>query len=181
MYFQSKGVENTEAAVKLAIETAKERGIRHVVISSNTGNSAMLFAKSGLHVVCVAHTYGFVEKGKNELTDEMRQTLKENGIDALTATHVLSGAERSISKRYGGASPVEMMAHTLRMFGQGTKVCVECSTMALDAGLIPYGEEIIALGGTRRGVDTALIVSPEHADSILDTKIHQIICKPYNP
>jgi len=33
------------------------------------------------------------------------------------------------------------------MLGQGVKVAVEVAGMALDAGLIPFGEEIIALGG----------------------------------
>lgn len=181
MYFKNKGAHNTQATVQLAIKTAKERGIGHIVISSNTGNSAILCAGSGLHVVCVAHTYGFVEKGENEMTNDMRKKLTDNGIDVLATTHVLSGVERCFSKRYGGTYPTEIMAHTLRMFGQGTKVCVECATMALDAGLIPYGEEIIALGGTGRGVDTAIILSPEHAQCILDTRMHEIICKPYHP
>lgn len=41
---------------------------------------------------------------------------------------------------------MEIIANTLRMFGQGVKVCVEVATMALDAGLIPYGEDVIAAG-----------------------------------
>ena len=50
--------------------------------------------------------------------------------------------------------------------------------MALDAGLIPHGEEIIAVAGSGHGADTVLIIRPEHASNILDTKIIEIICKP---
>jgi hypothetical protein len=50
--------------------------------------------------------------------------------------------------------------------------------MALDAGMIPYGEEVIAVGGTGRGADTAVIIKPAHANNILDTWISEIICKP---
>ncbi|MEQ8198505.1 MAG: hypothetical protein ABRQ27_10935, partial [Clostridiaceae bacterium] len=103
---------------------------------------------------------------------------EESGIKVLSTTHVLSGAERALSKKFGGISPVEVMAYALRMFGQGLKVCVEVSVMAADSGFIPYLEPIIAIGGTGRGADTAIIISAAHASNILDTKIHEIICKP---
>ena len=180
MIFEKKGRENTESAIHLAIQTAKERNIRHIVISSNSGESALLLADCGINTVCVTHVNGFVKKGENEMTEEMRQRLISEGISVLTATHVLSGAERSLSKKFGGIHPVEIIAQTLRMFGQGTKVCIECSTMALDAGFIPYGKPVIAMGGTGRGIDTAIILKPEHASSILDTQINEILCKPYN-
>jgi hypothetical protein len=109
----------------------------------------------------------------------VRQQLITSGIKVLTTTHVLSGAERGLSRKFGGTYPVEIMAHTLRMFGQGVKVCVEISVMALDAGLIPYGQPVIAVGGTGEGADTAVILTASHASSILETRIHEIICKPY--
>ena len=74
--------------------------------------------------------------------------------------------------------PVEVMAQTLRMFGAGTKVGVECAVMALDAGCIPFGEKVISLGGTGRGLDTAIVVTPGHAPRIFSTYINKILCKP---
>jgi len=128
--------------------------------------------------VCVTSVYGSAEKGKNEMPDEVRERLTNEGIKVLTTTHVLSGAERGISRKFNGIYPVEIIAHTLRMFGQGVKVCVECSVMALDSGLIPFGERIVAVGGTGRGADTAVILTPSHASDIFGTFIHEIICKP---
>jgi hypothetical protein len=96
----------------------------------------------------------------------------------LTTSHVLSGAERAFSSKFGGIYPVEIIANTLRMFGQGVKVGVEIATMALDSGLVPFGESIIAVGGSGRGADSAIIMKPAHAKDVLNTRIEEIICKP---
>ena len=101
------------------------------------------------------------------------------GYKVLCTGHVLSGAERGLSRRFQGVSPVEVMAYTLRMFSQGTKVAVEVATMAADAGLIPVGEPVIAVGGTGGGADSAIILHAANANNILDTKIQEILCKPY--
>lgn len=69
------------------------------------------------------------------------------------------------------------MADTLRLFGQGTKVGVEISVMAADAGALT-GNDIIAIGGTGKGADTALILKPAHQSNFFDIQIREIICKP---
>jgi hypothetical protein len=50
--------------------------------------------------------------------------------------------------------------------------------MALDAALIPAGVDVIALGGSSEGVDTALVLRPAHSQDFFATKIKEIICKP---
>ena len=178
MYFPSAGKSNTAQTIACARQTAAERGIRHIVVASNTGDTARQLAGTGAAVICVTHAQGFVEPGQNEMSDNTRQDLSGVGIRVLTGTHVLSGVERGISNRLGGAYPAEIMAHTLRMFGQGTKVAVEIAVMALDAGLIPHGEPVLSVGGTGRGADTVLLLRPAHADHILDTRVLEVICKP---
>lgn len=179
MYFSKEGKENTENTVELALRAAREQNIPHVVVASCSGSTALLFKDAkDINVVCVTHVNGFLKKGENEMPDDVRRQLQDSGIKVLTATHVLSGAERGISRKFSGAYPVELIAHTLRMFGQGVKVCVEVGVMALDAGLIPYGQPIVAVGGTGEGADTAVILKPSHASSIFETRINEIICKP---
>jgi hypothetical protein len=178
MYWDKIGVECTNDTVNLAIQTAKLRNIKYVVVASNTGSTAELFANQELEVVCVTHANGVKNPGENEMAAEDRSKLEAQNIKVLTTTHVLSGAERALSSKFGGIYPAEIMAGTLRMFGQGVKVAVEIATMALDAGLIPYGENIIAVGGTGRGADSALILKPAHAKDLLNTRIVEIICKP---
>ena len=72
------------------------------------------------------------------------------------------------------------MASTLYLFGQGTKVCVEIAAMALDAGLVPFGEDVLAVGGTGRGADTACIIRPAYTADILATRVREIVCKPWD-
>ena len=50
--------------------------------------------------------------------------------------------------------------------------------MAADAGLISTKENVIAMGGTGRGVDTALVIKPANVQSFFDLKVKEIICKP---
>ena len=184
MYFDSPGPENTGETVKIAVQEAVERHIPCIVVASNTGATARTLVEKcrlwnyGGKLICVPHVYGFKEGGKNELSDEDRTALEKQGMKFCIAAHALSGAERALSRKFQGAYPVEIIAQTLRMLGQGTKVCVEISVMALDAGLIPYGKPVIALGGTVRGADTAAILTPGYSNSVLDTKIHEILCKP---
>lgn len=179
MYFEKPGTANTAETAALALKAAAEKNIRHIVVASVTGETVRIFAKTdGTEVVCVTHVVGFCEPGQSEMPQEVRQSLEAQGVKVLTTTHVLSGAERGISRFAGGMYPVEAIANALRMLGQGTKVCVEIAVMALDAGLIPFGEPVIAVGGTGRGADTAVILTPYHASDIFKTKIHEIICKP---
>ncbi len=112
------------------------------------------------------------------MTDERRAELTAAGVHIIHAAHALSGAERGISRKFNGAYPVEIMAHTLRMFGQGTKVCVEIAMMALDNGAIEFNKPVVCVGGSARGADTACIITPAYTADCLDTKIHEILCKP---
>jgi hypothetical protein len=179
MYFEKIGMINTKETVALALKNAVVKNIKYIVVASSSGDTVRLLKNTNdINIICVTHANGYPEPGKSEMPQEVRSELVDLGIKVLTTTHVLSGAERGISKSFGGVYPVEIIAHTLRMFGQGTKVCVEVSIMALDAGLIPYGEPIIAIGGSRTGADTAIILTPSHASNIFETKIHEIICKP---
>lgn len=178
MYFEKCGKINTEETIKLALKSAKENNIKHIVVASNQGETATYLKNCGLKVIVVTHANGFSTPGEQELSAEKRKELEEAGFTVYTSSHALSGAERHLSKKFGGISPIEVIAYSLRMLGQGVKVCVEISTMALDGGVLPYGEDIIVIGGTGRGADTAVILRPAHASAILETKIKEIICKP---
>ncbi|MHA1607222.1 MAG: pyruvate kinase alpha/beta domain-containing protein, partial [Candidatus Freyarchaeota archaeon] len=60
----------------------------------------------------------------------------------------------------------------------GFKVCIEISLMAADAGLIPVDKDVIAIGGTGRGADTAVVLKPAESSHFLDLRVHAILCKP---
>jgi hypothetical protein len=64
------------------------------------------------------------------------------------------------------------------MFSQGMKVCLEVSVMAAEAGLITPDEEVVAVGGSGTGADTAVIMQPAYAASMFDTRFRTILCMP---
>ncbi len=176
--WQKKGWDNTERTVNTALDKASELGIKHVVVASNTGATAELFVDKGVEVVCVTHHVGFKEPGVDEMEPQMRKKLEDLGVKILTTTHLLAGIDRALRFKFDGVHPAEIVASTLRLLGHGFKVCVEISVMAVDAGLIPYGEEIVAVGGSGRGADAACVIVPAHSSQFFDTQIKEIICMP---
>jgi hypothetical protein len=182
MYWEKPGRENTEETIRLAVEAAQKNGLEDIVVASNEGDTVLEILQQegarGLNIVCVTHQVGFREPGFDEMGEDTRQKIREQGVKIYTGTHLFSGVERSFRNKWGGIYPPELIANTLRLFGQGVKVCVEISVMALDAGLIPYGKDVMAIGGTGRGADTAVIIRPAHSRDFFGTKIGEIICRP---
>uniref|UniRef100_A0A7C6EE74 Pyruvate kinase C-terminal domain-containing protein n=1 Tax=candidate division WOR-3 bacterium TaxID=2052148 RepID=A0A7C6EE74_UNCW3 len=184
MYFKKAGAKNTQKTLRLALQRAKELKIKDIVVASTYGSTARILAQmaiKGLNVVCVTHHAGFEKPGKLELTAKTKEFLESKGIKVYRATHYFSGVGRAIRLQFGGLYPGEIVANTYRTLGEGMKVAVEISIMALDAGLIPYGKEIIAIGGTSRGADTAIVLKPAHGRNFFATEILEIICKPRRP
>ena len=179
--FEKITPENTPVAIKLALEKAKETET-DIILASSTGASA--FAALELaskmeytgRIIVITSVWS---AGKNRLSDENRQKLTDAGVILVTAAHTLSGVERSISGKFGGVYPVEIMAHTLRLFSEGVKVCVEIGAMALDAGAMREPRAVVVLGGTGGGCDTACVITPGYSAKIFDTRIHEILCMPY--
>jgi len=185
VYFDSPGKENTESTLRFAFERAKKLGIKYLVIASSTGETATraleMRDELGIEINLVIVTYhtGFFEEGKNSISPEIENYLKESGVRVVRQTHTLSGVERSISRKFGGLSRVEVIAEVLRsLFGHGLKVCVEITVMAADSGAIPI-EEVIAVGGRSRGADTAVVIRPAHMNNFFDMQIREIICIPW--
>ncbi len=178
MHWPEKGRHNTGETTALALKRARELNLKHLVLASNTGATAEKFLGNNLELVCVTHHSGFAHPGENEMDVGVRQRLEQQGVKVLTTTHLLAGIDRCLRAKFQGIYPTEIVAMALRILGQGLKVCVEVSVMALDAGLIPFGEEIVAVGGTASGADTACIIVPSHSNTFFDTVVKEIICMP---
>lgn len=179
-YFGVTGKQNTDALLKLVRKYVEKEGIKDIVVASTTGETGAKASKlfKGFNVVVVTHFCGFQEKGKPELQEEFRHEILKNGAKIFTGTHALSSAERAIRRNFGTIQPLEMIANVLRLMGEGTKVCVEITLMAADAGLIPMDIDIVAIAGTGRGADTALRVFPANAAKFFDLRIREVIAKP---
>jgi hypothetical protein len=96
----------------------------------------------------------------------------------LTAAHAFGGFGRAVRSKLGTYQVDEIVAYTLRVFGQGTKVALEVALMAADAGAVAVGQPIISVGGTGEGADTAVVLVAANTHSFFDLKVREIICKP---
>jgi hypothetical protein len=179
-YFETPGKVNTDELIKSVKDRLKESDIKYVTIASASGESALKLADQlkDVTIINVTHHSGF--KGANilDISDDIREKLEEKGVITYVGSHALSGVGRGISNKFGGITPVEVIAASLRMLSQGIKACVEISVMLSDAGIIPVNEEILAIGGTGKGVDTSVILSSANSANIFDLKIHEIIAMP---
>jgi len=179
MFWSKCGEENTKETISLAVKRAKELGIKRIVVASRTGKTALACSEvfDG-EIICVTHHVGYIGPGVDEMPNDQKSILAAKGIKILTTTHLMAGLDRGVRNRFGGIYPAELIASSLRMLGQGVKVCVEIASMALDAGLVPYGKEMVAIAGTNFGADTAAVILPAHSNNFFNTKVKEIICKP---
>jgi len=180
MYFEKPGPENTEQTLELAVAACKDKRLSHLVVASTWGETAakaLLPARTaGLKLVVVTHNFGFSEEGKCEFDGELRREIEQAGHKVLSGTLVTRSLGKAIAVKLG-FSESELIAGTLRIFGQGVKVCVEMACMAADHGLVP-SEDCVFVAGTSRGADTACIIRPASSNKFFDLKVREILCKP---
>jgi hypothetical protein len=179
-YWAKPGPENTERTLQLANTRAEALGIRHIVVASSTGETGARAAElfRGYPVVVVSHSTGFAAPNEQRMTAENRARIEAAGGRVLTCQHALGGVNRAVRRKLGTYQLDEIIAFTLRNFGDGTKVACEITLMACDAGLLPAGQEIIAIGGTGRGCDTAAVILSANAQDFYSLRVCEILCKP---
>lgn len=180
VYFDKAGQENTHRTLEVARNELLNRGLTHMVVASTWGDTGLEAAKmlenTPAHLVVVTHNYGFKEQGEVEMDPSVRSEIVRLGGYVLTGTMVTRGISAAIRGKMG-FSLEQVVADTLRIFGQGMKVCVEMCAMAADAGVIPT-DDVVAVGGTGRGADTAVIIKPASSNSFFDIRVRDILAKP---
>ncbi|HRD02628.1 MAG TPA: pyruvate kinase alpha/beta domain-containing protein [Candidatus Saccharicenans sp.] len=180
LYFDEPGAVNAETTLQRASVRAQELKVKQVVLPSVSGETAKkaLSIFSDCQLVVVTHSTGFLRPNYQEMPETVRQELQKAGVKVLTAQHAFGGVNRAVRKKFGTYELDEIIAHTLRCFGEGLKVAVEISLMAADAGLIRSSELCLSMGGTEKGVDTAVLLKPVNSQDFFALKIMEILAKP---
>lgn len=181
VYFDKPGESNSDAALQAALGYLAE-GKRHFVVATTRGNSGARFAQAlsgkGANLVCVTHSAGFREPNTVEITSDNRARIESLGGRVHMGTILTHSIETSLAEKFQGLYPTTLVAQTLRLFSQGAKVAIEIVMEACDAGLIPEGEEVVAVAGTSWGSDTVLLVRSAASKRFLDLHVLEIACKP---
>ena len=71
--------------------------------------------------------------------------------------------------------PARFVSNTLRILGQGVRVCAGVSIMALYAGLLPHGEKVVVIDGSGSGADTSVVLTPAHAKKSQDQDTRSVV------
>jgi len=181
VYFDNPGPENTDEVLRIARARAEELGIKTIVVATTVGDTAVRATEvlEGMKVVAVTHYTGMKGPNIQEFTDENRQKVESQGGLLLTTTHAFTGIGGVMRKKFNMYLLGDVIANTLRTFGQGMKVVCEIALMAADAGLVRTDEDIIAIAGSGRGADTAVVLRPVNTMDFFDLKIREILCKPH--
>ncbi|MGZ6291492.1 MAG: pyruvate kinase alpha/beta domain-containing protein [Syntrophales bacterium] len=180
-YFHKPGGKNTKVVLEAVSKRAKELSIGKVLIASCSGRTAFEALKvfdKDIAIVAVTHVTGYAKPDFQELDEKDRRELESQGVKVLTCQHAFGGVGRGVRNKLDTYQVDEIMAHTLRVFGQGVKVAIEVTLMAADAGLVRTDKDVISLGGTGQGVDSALVLKPANSARFFDLKVREVICKP---
>ena len=161
VYFDAPGEQNTNETLKTAREKAQKAGIKHVFVPSKTGSTALkaynLFRSTGISLTIVGTDPAL-------FAAEALDALKKNGTKVCFY--------KDIPYNY----PPDMKTAYRRM-GEGFKVAVELGMIAayLEDNV---AEEVMCLGGTKKGVDTALVIKPAKSDVFEQLEVREIVAKP---
>ena len=181
-YFDNKGPVNTDKTLDIALDCCRERNIQKIIVASSTGETALkIHGKAPTEIDIIAVTYSagtrFTEEVEKFL--ENRAEIMAKGIAIVQGMHALSGTERAFQNKYKtGLMPLNVVADSLRMFCHGVKVCVEIAIMAAEAGYVTPDEDVIAVAGSHKGADTAVVLKPAYAANMFETKIKALLCMP---
>ena len=180
-YFENPGKENTEEVLRIVKQRAKELGIKTIVVASTAGATAVKATEvlGGFKIIAVSHVTGMHGPNTQEFTEENKKIVEGKGGIVFTTAHTFSGLSRAVRRKFNTAIIGDMVANTLRLFGEGMKVVCEIAVMAADGGLVRIDEDVIAIGGTSRGADTAVVLRPVNSNDFFDLKVKEILCKPH--
>ena len=178
--FAKPGPRNTSRTLEIAARRAEDLDIRSIVVASSSGRTGLLAARRfrGRNLVVVTHSTGFLKPDHQEFRPENRRRIEALGGKVLTCQHAFGGVNRAVRKKLATYELDEIIAFTLRTFGEGAKVAIEISLMAADAGLVSTLEPCISIAGSDSGADTALLLRPANAQTFFDLRVLEVLAKP---
>ena len=180
-YFEKGGPDHTDRCLEIVSHRVDE-GVRNVVVASTRGHTGVRAAEvlrnKDVNLVVVTHSVGFKGPNHDEFSQEKREEIITLGGKIYTGTILTHSLETSLMAQHSGIYPTYIITQTLRRICQGLKVGCEIVMEACDAGLIPEGEETLAVGGTGYGADTVSVIKSVASKRFLDLKVLEILAKP---
>lgn len=187
LYFKKPGPHNTDSVIAATKERVKEGGIKHVVVASISGQTALKVAEElknqNVSVVCVSGfpgwgtiheiEYPFVRGKTRKALEKLKVVIVDRMPSSLSDTLDYGLA------RYGYTPASWTVAETLvSVGGYGLKTAVEAILMATDYGAVPPYKDVISMAGSDTGADTAIVARSTYSTHVFSgdsTKRFQIL------
>jgi hypothetical protein len=183
VYLSKPGPKECAAALEAAAARAVELGIGHAVVATSSGRTglelarALRAARSKAEVIGVGYAANYAARWGG-LEKKFTGPAGRLGARFITGTHALGGVSTAVRDKFSTIAAPGIVAATYYTFGQGMKVAVEVALMAADQGLLPLDQEVLALGGTGEGADTALVLTPACSAEFFKLRIHEVVAMP---
>lgn len=139
VYFSEPGKQNTDDVVDAVVERVETTGTKTVVVASNYGYTALKLGEElgGKAKLVSVSEYRYDAATKERLRDLGAVIIEECGVPVHDRRE---------------------LRETLYFFGQGLKVAVEVAAIAAEKGVVERYSDVIAVGGTSRGADAAIVL-----------------------
>ncbi|MFP3879858.1 MAG: hypothetical protein ACLFVA_02750 [Dehalococcoidia bacterium] len=188
-YFEEPGAENTGWVIEAVSRRLEGGEVSKVIIASTSGNTAVEFARSlrgRAELTCVSEAPYRREWGEEWpcLKEEFRQELERLGVTIIDRVPYVFHSSILESAKDSGAFPERVVRETLYSFGQGMKVAVEVALTAVSCGYVTPYEDVIGVGGSGKGADTAIVLRATYPASLFDKdpvkrlEIREVIAMP---
>jgi hypothetical protein len=188
-YFDEPGEGNTQWVIEAVSQRLAAGGITKVVIASTSGKTAVEFARSlkgKAELVCVSESPYRREWGEQWpcLKQTFRRELEKLGVAIVDRAPYVLHSSVLEAARWPDTSAERLVKETLYSFGQGMKVAVEVALTAVSCGYVTPYEDVIGVGGSSKGADTAIVLRATYPASLFDKdpakrlEIREIIAMP---
>lgn len=181
--FETPGKKNTDTTLKIAAKNADHLKISTIIIASTTGTTIQAalqyFDPSIYKIICVTHNYYFRETVRQEFPDDLRENLENQGVNVVSSTLAFSGVGSALIRKFQHFDGISLFSKLLReTMGQGIKVGMEMTLMAVDNGLVKSGEDVLTISGTGRGADTCCWITGASSRYFDKLRVKAIFAKP---
>ncbi len=163
-YFNKPGEQNTDLVVEAVVRRLEAGGITKVIVATTSGETGVKFARSlrgKAELVCVSEApYRHEAWGEKWpcLQEGYKEELKKLGAVVVDQAPYVFHSSVLESSLWGSLSPEQLVKETLYSFGQGLKVAVEVALIAVSCGYVTPYEDVIGVGGSGKGADTAIVL-----------------------
>lgn len=178
-YFDEPGKQNTDHVLEAVSKYISEKKSKYLIIASTSGRTALKFAealKDRIKIICIS------EPPSRQLWGDVWPTLdpdikkKLEELNVTVVDYISYKFHSSVLEHAKWYFPLaeHIVGDTLAMVGgQGLKVAVQIIFMAVEAGLIKEGEEVLAVAGYGGGSDTAIVAKAGFPEMIFSADVER--------